>query len=186
MIGDMRRLISVLAAAVIVAGPLATAGAAMAKDDHRGGGGERHEQQAPRGGGMPRWMGGGGRQSGPGFRGAPEYRYERPDGRGDPRNEPRNDPRNDPRMSGYRSEAAPEPRYEPRAYGSPAPSPYGSAPRRGGYVGPGSSGAVIQDPGRYRLRPPPRGYVWMRTPNGMAMVSQSTGQIYDMVPYSPY
>ena len=45
---------------------------------------------------------------------------------------------------------------------------------------------MIQDPGRYRLRAPPRGYMWVRTPNGMAMVSQSTGQIFDMVPYSPY
>jgi Ni/Co efflux regulator RcnB len=178
MIGEMRRLISVLAAAALIAGPLATASAAMAKDDHRS---ERREQQAPRGS-APRWPGGGGRQAAPAYRGGQEYRYERPEGRNDPRNEPRNDPR----MNGYRSEAAPDPRYDPRAYGPPAPSPYASAPRRGSYVGPGSGGAVIQDPGRYRLRPPPRGYVWMHTPSGMAMVSQSTGQIYDMVPYPPY
>ncbi len=177
----MRRLISVLAAAVLVVGPLATAGAAMAKDDHRE---ERREQQAPRGG-APRG-GGGGRQAAPAYRGAQEYRYERPEGRGETRSDPRNDPRNDPRMNGYRSEAAPDPRYDPRAYGPPAPAPYSAPTRRGGYVSPGTSGAVIQDPGRYRLRPPPRGYVWMRTPNGMAMVSQSTGQIYDMVPYPPY
>jgi Ni/Co efflux regulator RcnB len=175
MIGEMRRLISVLAAAALIAGPLATASAAMAKDDHRS---ERREQQAPRGG-APRWTGGGGRQAAPpAYRGGQEYRYERPEGR--------NEPRNDPRMNGYRSEGAPDPRYDPRAYGPAAPSPYASAPRRGGYVGPGSGGAVIQDPGRYRLRPPPRGYVWMHTPSGMAMVSQSTGQIYDMVPYPPY
>jgi Ni/Co efflux regulator RcnB len=182
MIGEMRRLISVLAAAALIAGPLATAGAAMAKDDHRG---ERREQQAPRGG-APRWMGGGGRQAAPAYRGGQEYRYERPEGRGDGRNDPRNEPRSDPRMNGYRAEPAPDPRYDPRAYGPAAPSPYSSAARRGGYVGPGSGGAVIQDPGRYRLRPPPRGYVWMHTPSGMAMVSQSTGQIYDMVPYPPY
>jgi Ni/Co efflux regulator RcnB len=177
IIGEMRRLISVLAAAALVAAPLATAGAAMAGNDHHGGG----REQGARGGG-PRWMGGG-RQGGPGYRGAPEYRYERPEGRGESRGEPRGDPRGDPRMNGYRSEPGPDPRYDPRAYGPPAPSPYYSAPRRGGYVGPGSG--VIQDPGRYRLRPPPRGYVWMRTPNGMAMVSQSTGQIFDMVP-NPY
>ncbi|MGZ3401951.1 MAG: RcnB family protein [Phenylobacterium sp.] len=182
----MRRLISLLAAVVIVAGPLATAGAAMAKDEHRE---EHREQQAPRGA-LGRLFGGG-RQNAPAYRGAQEYRYERPemrDPRSDPRSDPRNDPRNDPRMNGYRSEASPDPRYDPRAYGpaAPAPNPYYSAPRRGGYVGPGTNGAVIQDPGRYRLRPPPRGYVWMRTPNGMAMVSQSTGQIYDMVPYPPY
>jgi Ni/Co efflux regulator RcnB len=42
---------------------------------------------------------------------------------------------------------------------------------------------VIQDPGRYRLRPPPRGYDWVRTPAGMALVSRSTGQVFDVVPY---
>jgi Ni/Co efflux regulator RcnB len=79
----------------------------------------------------------------------------------------------------------PDPRYErradPRAYGPP-PSPYQAAPRRGGYLGP-YGGEVIQDPGRYRLRPPPRGYDWVRTPAGMALVSRSTGQVFDVVPY---
>ena len=166
----MRRLISLLAAAVIVAGPLATAGSAMARDDRRE---ERREQPQAQRGGAPRWQGGG-RQAAPAYRGAQEYRYERTD--------PRSDPRNN-----YRSEPSADPRYDPRAYGPPAaaPAPSYAPPRRGGYLGPGAGGAVIQDPGRYRLRPPPRGYVWMRTPNGMAMVSQSTGQIYDTVPY-PY
>jgi Ni/Co efflux regulator RcnB len=178
MIGEMRRLISLLAAAAIVAGPLATAGSAMARDDRRE---ERREAPQAQHGGAPRWLGGG-RQAAPGYRGAQEYRYER----ADPRNDPRNDPRSDPRNN-YRSEPSADPRYDPRAYGPPAaaPAPNYAPPRRGGYLGPGAGGAVIQDPGRYHLRPPPRGYMWMRTPNGMAMVSQSTGQIFDMVPY-PY
>jgi Ni/Co efflux regulator RcnB len=172
MIGDMRRLICLLVAAAIAAGPLAAAGGALAKDDRRE---ERREQPAQRGGPLAR-MFGGGRQAQPNYRGGQEYRYEAPPQRGDPR------------MNGYRGEAAPDPRYDSRAYGPPpaAQSPYATAPRRGGYLGPGAGGAVIQDPGRYRLRPPPRGYMWVRTPNGMAMVSQSTGQIFDMVPYSPY
>jgi Ni/Co efflux regulator RcnB len=173
MTGDMRRLISILVAAAIAAGPLAAAGGALAKDDRRE---ARHEQsQAPRGGPIAR-MFGGGRQAQPNYRGGQDYRYEAPA------------QRSDPRMNGYRGEPAPDPRYDPRAYGPPAgaPSPYATPPRRGGYLGPGAGGAVIQDPGRYRLRPPPRGYMWVRTPNGMAMVSQSTGQIFDMVPYSPY
>jgi Ni/Co efflux regulator RcnB len=174
MTGDMRRLISLLVAATIAAGPLAAAGGAEAKDDHREARREQ-SQAAPRGGPLARVFGGG-RQAAPAYRPAPEYRYER------------NDSRNDPRMNGgYRGEQA-DPRYDPRGYGPPpaaAPSPYYSAPRRGGYLGP-QGGAVIQDPGRLRLRPAPRGYQWVRTPNGMAMVSQSTGQIFDVVPYSPY
>ena len=166
----MRRLISLLVAAAIAAGPLAAAaGSAQAKDDRREA--RREQSQAPRGGPIAR-MFGGGRQAQPAYRGQPEYRYEAPPQRADPR------------MNGYRGEQAPDPRYDPRAYGPPAPNPYATAPRRGGYLGPG--GAVIQDPGRYRLRPPPRGYEWVRTPNGMAMVSQSTGQIFDMVPNSRY
>ena len=54
-------------------------------------------------------------------------------------------------------------------------------PRRGGYLGP-QSGAPIEDPGRFRLRAAPRGYAWVRVPGGMAMVSQSTGQVFDIVP----
>ena len=40
-----------------------------------------------------------------------------------------------------------------------------------------------QDPGRLHLRPAPRGYEWMQTPSGMALVQQGTGRVYDVVPY---
>ena len=40
----------------------------------------------------------------------------------------------------------------------------------------------MTDYGRYRLRPPPRGFVWVRTGNGFAMVSRETGQVFDVVP----
>jgi Ni/Co efflux regulator RcnB len=42
---------------------------------------------------------------------------------------------------------------------------------------------VIQDYGRFRLRAPPRGYAWMRTGAGYALVSTATGQVFDVVPY---
>ena len=166
----MRRLIPLLAASLIVAGPLAAASGAMAKD-HNGG---RREQQAPRGGAREaqprgeqggRWNSGGPPQQA--YRNAQEYRgAERyADPRYDPRYEPRGDYRGDPRMADPRS-------VDPRSYGA--------APRRGGYLGQG--GQVIEDPGRYRLRAPPRGYDWVRTPGGMALVQQGTGRVYDVVP----
>jgi Ni/Co efflux regulator RcnB len=177
MVGEMRRLMSLLAAAALVAGPLATAGSATGKEHHDGGG--RPEQRGGRGEGRGedggRWMGGGRGMPAPQpYRGG-EYR-----GGGYDRADPRMAPRTDPR--GYRGEPTFDPRYDPRGYGPP-PGAYGAAPRRGGYLGPGSGGQVIQDYERFRLRAPPRGYEWVHTPGGMALVSQATGQVFDVVPY---
>jgi Ni/Co efflux regulator RcnB len=174
MIGDMRRLTALLAAVAIAAGSLAAGGAAVAKEERHE---ERHEQApAPARGDAGRWA--------PGRQGPQAYRGEEfrggPAGY-DPRSYPQAAPRMDPRMDprgGYRA----DPRYDPRAYAAP-PSYGGGAARRGGYLGPGSRGEVIQDPGRLRLRPPPHGYQWVQTPRGWAMVSQSTGQVFDVVPY---
>ncbi|HEX3364826.1 RcnB family protein [Phenylobacterium sp.] len=171
----MRRLIPLLAAIALVAGPLATAGSAVGKERHE----EGHQQAPARGEG--RWMG---QRQGQGQgppRGAPGEAYRGDEYRGasgyDPRSYPQAvDPRVDPR-GGYRA----DPRYDPRAYA--APPGYGGAARRGGYLGPGGGGEVIQDPERLRLRPPPRGYEWVRTSRGWAMVSQSTRQVFDVVPY---
>ncbi|MFL5296284.1 MAG: RcnB family protein [Phenylobacterium sp.] len=175
----MRRLLALAAALAIAASPLAVGGQAMAKDHHDEGGGR---------GGEGRWSGGapGGWRGGGEGRGPPEGRgpggghWERggepPGGgrwdrgeRGD-RGEPRYEPRYDPRYE----------RSEPRGYGPP-PQAY-APPRRGGYLGP-QGGAPIEDPSRYRLRSAPRGYQWMRVPGGMALVSQATGQVFDVVPY---
>lgn len=169
----MRSPLSLLAAALLVATPLATAGGAMA-DPHGGHRGHDGGRGGEHGGG--RWNGGGGR-------GAPaprDYRGEGRggEGRGDGRYE-RIDPRGGPRGD-YRYEQRMDPRYDPRVY-APPPNAYSRSPRRGGYLGPG--GEVIQDYGRFRLRPPPRGYEWVRTPGGMALVSQGTGQVFDVVPY---
>jgi Ni/Co efflux regulator RcnB len=189
MIGDMRRLTTLLAALVLVAGPLATAGEAMARDQHGGHGGEQRGEQhggghggGNRGGGG--WMGGRSAPA-PVFRGGGgEYRgdgrSERMDPRRDPRGEVRGEPRGDYRGE-YREPRA-DPRYDPRGYAPPAAA-YGAAPRRGGYLGPGSRGEVIQDYGRQRLRPPPPGYDWVQTGRGAALVSRSTGQVFDVVPY---
>lgn len=182
MIGEMRRLICLLTAAVFVAAPLATAGAAM---------GEQHrEHSAPRGEGRGepgRWMGGGrGAPAPQPYRGGGEFRGEgrldpRADPRFDPRGDPRFDPRGDPRYE-YRGEQRVDPRYDPRGY-APAPNAYGAPPRRGGYLAPDSDRGPVQDYARQHLRPPPRGYEWVRTPSGMALVSQSTHQVFDVVPY---
>ncbi len=187
----MRRLICLLAAAVLVAGPLATAGHAMAEDHHGKGGGRGHEDN---GGG--RWAGGG-RQGGgpPPFRGNEGRGNEGRgnEGRGNegrggeayrgeaPRGYERADPRIDPRY-GYRGEQRADPRYDPRGY-APPPGAYSAAPRRGGFLSPGGSAPVIGDYERYRLRPPPPGYDWVHTPRGAALVSRSTGQVFDVVPY---
>jgi Ni/Co efflux regulator RcnB len=166
----MRRLISLLAAVAIAAAPLAAAGGAVAKD-HR-------EQPAARGGPARQPQGqayrGGGQAYGGGGYGRAEPRF---DPRGDPRGDTRNDPRYDPRYGDYRGERA-DPRYDPRSY---SPPPAYEAPRRGGYMSQG--GPVIEDPGRYRLRPPPPGYDWVRTQNGAALVNRNNGRVFDVVPY---
>jgi Ni/Co efflux regulator RcnB len=75
-----------------------------------------------------------------------------------------------------------DPRYDPRSY-APPPYAYSAAPRRGGYLGPNAETGAIQDYSRNHLRPPPRGYMWVRTARGMALISQSTHQVFDVVPY---
>lgn len=165
----MRRLISLFAAVALVAGPLAMAGSAVAKEEHSN---DRREQPAGRGGE---------RRVAPNRQAPAAQPYRFQENRGGGNYDPRSDPRVDPR-SEYRSEQQVDPRYDPRGNGPP-PSAYSAAPRRGGYLGPSARGPVIQDYNRNRLRPPPRGYEWVQTPRGMALVSQSTGQVFDVVPY---
>jgi Ni/Co efflux regulator RcnB len=49
-------------------------------------------------------------------------------------------------------------------------------------MSPDHRGGVVEDYGRYRLRPPPRGYSWVRVGGGYALVSTMTGQVFDVVP----
>lgn len=84
------------------------------------------------------------------------------------------------RAEGWRREAAPPPGYyaPPREY---VPRrPYGV--RRGGYLPPDVSGPVIEDYGRYRLRPPPPGYTWVRVGNAFLLMNMASGQIFDVIP----
>jgi hypothetical protein len=83
----------------------------------------------------------------------------------------------------------------PRAYGPPPgygpymgvplypqrPIPPGMGLRRGGVIPPGHGGVVVPDYGRYRLRPPPPGFAWVRMGDRYMLVSRATGQIFDII-----
>ncbi|WP_337186736.1 RcnB family protein [Phenylobacterium sp.] len=53
--------------------------------------------------------------------------------------------------------------------------------RRGGYLPDSYRGSVVEDYRRYRLRPPPQGYAWVRVGDGFALVSLADGRVFDMV-----
>jgi len=166
----MNRRIPIIAALAVLAGPLALGGAATAKD-HQGG--DRGGDHGDRGGDR-------------GYRGGDRGGYERRDGdRGGDRG-------GYERRGGYddRGRGGPPPGWREdrggpdrgrRAYEYEPPPQYVPSPRRGGYMPP-QAGGPLPDYGRYRLRPPPRGFVWVRTGNGFAMVSTETGQVFDVVP----
>ncbi len=159
----MKRLAAMLAAAALLGGPLAMGGAALARE-HGDRGGERRAEHSESRGGEARGRGderGGGRGD-----------YGDPRGYGGPQVYA---PRPAPQYPPYAPRYAPQ--YEPPY--APAPTPRA---RRGGYLAPEAGGAV-PDYGRYRLRQPPRGYAWVRTANGYAMVSIASGQVFDVVPY---
>jgi Ni/Co efflux regulator RcnB len=151
----MKRLFLLAAAASLVA--FAPSGDALARDHGRG-----HE-----GGWAQR--GGGEHRGGGGPRGGWDGARPRHDG---PRHERRHGPDRDERW-----------RYEDRRRGGPdgPPRAYRSAPRRGGYLPEGYRGGVVDDFRAYRLRPPPRGFAWVRVGSGFALVDMSDGRIYDMV-----
>lgn len=52
---------------------------------------------------------------------------------------------------------------------------------RRGFLPDGYRDGVVTDYPRYRLRPPPRGYAWVRVGDGFALVSLDDGRVYDMV-----
>lgn len=62
-------------------------------------------------------------------------------------------------------------------YMSPAP---GVSARRG-YAPDSYRGGVVDDYRRYRLRPPPQGYDWVRMGNGFALVERGSGRVFDRV-----
>jgi Ni/Co efflux regulator RcnB len=182
----MKRLIAMFTATALIGGSLVMGDAALAQGRNRG------EAQASRDNGR----GNEGRQGREApVREAPPMRE--PQGRERQVREPQrredrdsrpypgqsNDPRNNERRA-YPQQAAP--RDERRAY-APPPQVYSreEAPsaRRGGYLPPEAGGGIVNDLNRYQLRPPPRGYSWVRVNGGFALVSQATGQIFDIVPF---
>ncbi len=54
--------------------------------------------------------------------------------------------------------------------------------RRGGYLPDNYRGGVVDDYQRFRLRPPPRGYTWVRVNGGFALVSVADGRVFDVIP----
>ena len=75
------------------------------------------------------------------------------------------------------------------SYGRP-PEAYRRAPgfrpgyaawRRGAYLPDDYRNDVVYDYGRYRLRPPPRGYHWVRVNQDYLLVAIATGLIFDII-----
>jgi Ni/Co efflux regulator RcnB len=68
-------------------------------------------------------------------------------------------------------------------YGRPGYYPGYNAWRRGAYLPPSyrDRGYVVYDYGRYRLRPPPRGYYWYRSGDDFLLAAVATGLILDVI-----
>ena len=165
----MKRLILSLAALACVAGPMAmTATPAEAagwdNDDRRG----DHD----RGG---RWD----RND----RNDRDGRWDRSDrnGRGD--HDDRRDRRwDDRRYNGYWYNTRWAYGPPPQAYwGNPNFRPGYNQWRRGSYLPGYYRGYVVNDYSSYRLRPPPRGYHWVRVNSDYLLVAIATGLIFDII-----
>lgn len=200
----MKRVLLMMAAAASLATALPLATPAFARDGDQDRRAERHES---RGGGQQRGERGGherrgppGRERGQGQgqgqdRSQGQYRGQ---GRGQEqdRGGPRWQAQAPRRDDGDRRRYDAPPRYEDRRryddgprpnymdgprpnYMSPAP---GVSARRGNapdnYRG---GGGVVDDYRRYRLRPPPQGYDWVRMGNGFALVERGSGRVFDRV-----
>jgi len=84
--------------------------------------------------------------------------------------------RDDRRWEGHRP---PPPHYYGHGYDHRPPPPryYGHWERGHRYYG---RNVVVYDYGSYRLRPPPRGYHWVRENNDFLLVALATGVILDI------
>jgi Ni/Co efflux regulator RcnB len=71
----------------------------------------------------------------------------------------------------------------PRAYGydNPQNEHRHRHWQRGQYMSPYVRTYVVYDYGRYRLRPPPRGFVWVRADNDYLLVAAATGVVFDVI-----
>ena len=64
----------------------------------------------------------------------------------------------------------------------PYPPPDARPARRAAYLPDSYRGGVVDDYQRFRLRPPPRGYTWVRVNGGFALVSLADGRVFDVIP----
>ena len=165
----MKRLILSLAAAAILAGPMAMAATvahADPRDDHRDDGRRRnwerqHGRPAPDPRNTGRWDQG-------------DKTYGRWDhGYGD---------WNQGRNNGYY--------YQNRWYYGPPPPAYTNTPgfrpgytswRRGSVLPPYYRGQVVNDYNRSHLRPPPRGYAWYRAGDDFLLAAVGSGLIFEII-----
>jgi Ni/Co efflux regulator RcnB len=162
----MKRMILMMAATASVLAAMPTAAPAFARDGDQGRRGERSEG---RGRGQER-----GAERREERRADDPPRVRREDDRR-PR-EAADRPRGDDRRR-YDEEARPNYMQGPRPnYMRPAP---GSGRR--GYLPDRGRSDVVDDYHRYRLRPPPQGYAWVRMGNGFALVEMGSGRIFDRV-----
>lgn len=53
--------------------------------------------------------------------------------------------------------------------------------QRGQYMSPSVRTYVVYDYGHYRLRPPPRGFVWVRADDDYLLVAATTGMVFDVI-----
>ena len=156
----MRRSVRSFAAAVLSMALMAATGAAVARD---------HDDR-------------GDREHGGGHGG---HSQERGPDRGQERAPPPGWVRGGGERGGDRGGGGRWERGAPEAYGPPPgayppPTYYGA--RRGGRLPPEARGDVVPDYGRYHLRPPPRGYAWVRSGRATMLMDMNTGQVFDVIP----
>ncbi len=159
----MKRIFLILAASVAALAPGLASDAAMAQN------GRRWEAQDNRGRDRAE-------------RGRPDRAQDRGQRREESRG--RNEGRGDGRAYERRDYGPPPEAYAPppRAYGPPAyAGPRRPAIRPGGFLPPGLRAAPLNDFARFRLRPPPVGYTWVRVGNDFLLVSVIDGQIFDII-----
>jgi len=183
----MKRILLMTAAVATLVTALPLGGIALAREGN-GHGPPPHAEGGGRGGGNG---GGRGAERGPpprvdGGRREPDRRWDGGRREGERRSEDRrgderryedrryeDDRRYDDGRRPYRSLREDGP-YPPPADARPA--------RRGGYLPDSYRGGVVDDYQRFRLRPPPRGYAWVRVNGGFALVSVVDGRIFDVIP----
>jgi Ni/Co efflux regulator RcnB len=180
----MKRLMLLMAALASVASAMPLA--ALAGDGDQGRGAARQEARGrgpDRGGYEPRGPERIFRERAPGDRG--------PQDRGGRRWE--DDSRSRARFDDRPRYVDERPRYEDRRRGDERDRPdYMQGPRpnymrpvpgsgRRGYLPDNYRGDVVDNYQRFRLRPPPHGYAWVRVGNGFALVEMGSGRIFDRV-----